>query len=244
MVKCLNLLDLVSHGFKEKYKLKSGSSILSISKATIDNSKIIMAQNVMPEILDNSQLQTHLPFVGDKIVLAIKVDANNTETKSSADKIGNKLFGTSGDKVTVKSQLSECSMNQLNMIPFNGTTPSGEVIINGVGNVFLPFALKSKYDQSRENDITNAIVSKYGNLADLVDHLPLVLPKGASNFIVYARVNGYISVYNEKFIHYPSIVMHEIAHNFGFHHSSEGDEEYGDETRVLGYGNQLDNDKK
>ena len=234
----------VSDEFKKKNKVKSGTMFF-IREATIKNTKIIIAQDDTPEILGNSQIQKdYSSFVGDKIVLAIKVDAADTETTNSADMISDKLFGTLGDKVNLKSQMSECSMNQLNLIPFNGTTPNGKVINNGVGNVNLPFDLKNKFDESYDNKILNAIKKKYGNMQGHVDHLLLVLPKDAANYVAYAILDGWVSVYNDGFVLYPTIVIHEIAHNMGFDHSSAGKEEYGDETGVLGYGNVLDNDKK
>ena len=235
----------LSDNFKRTNTLMSGATLFFISKATINDDKIIMRQNTMPEILGNSQIHTdYSPFVGNKTILAIKVDATDTETTSSASKISDKLFGTSGDKVNIKSQISGCSMNQLNFIPFNGTTPSGEVILNGVGNVDLPFDLKNKMNESYENKIFRAVKKKYGNLKGHVDHLLLVLPKNAANYVAYAVLNGWVSAYNDDIVLYPTMVMHEISHNMGFEHSSEGNKEYGDGTGVLGVGKLKDDDKK
>ena len=230
---------------KEKNQLISGRTVIFITKATVDNGKIIIAENTTPEVIVNSEVQNdEFSFVGNKTVLVIKVNAKDTETTSSAARISDEIFGTAGDKVNLKSQMSECSMNKLNFIPFNGTTPNGKIIENGVGNIFLSSNLKNAYDTKKENEILDAVKKKYGKLKGLVDHLMIVLPKGAGDFYARAYVFGWLTVYNDEYALYPSISMHEIGHNMGLDHSGTGNDAYGDYTGVLGYGNMIDDDKK
>ena len=244
------MYDLIglSDEFKEIYMPTSGGTTIFFSKATIDSSKIIIDKNTKPEIIGKSQIKAdYSSFVGNKTVLAIKINAADTNTTSDADRISNKLFGTSGDSVNLKSQISECSMNQLNFLPFNGTTPNGEIILNGVGSVDLPFDLKNKFDKNQQryiNKILNAIRQKYGNLKGDVDHLLLILPKRATKDVAFAYLNWWISYYDDDHVLYPSVTMHEIAHNMGFDHSSYKGREYGDRTGVLGFGNLRGGDKK
>jgi len=137
-----------------------------------------------------------------------------------------------------------CSYNQLNFIPFNGITPKGEVVTNGVGDLFLPFNMTDKFDDKIEIKILNRIEKKYGKLREFVDHIILILPQNSGQFVAWAYFFGMVSAFKDIYAHFPTNVFHELFHNLGFDHSSQGEDEYGDGTGVMGYGNLFDDDKK
>ena len=57
------------------------------------------------------------PIEGDKPILVVRVtDANGLAHPDNAATIGDKIFGTLGDLVNLKSQMSACSFGKLNIM--------------------------------------------------------------------------------------------------------------------------------
>ena len=73
--------------------------------------------------------------LGRKEILVIRVQAPDSEPTATEAYVSDKVFGTSGDKVNLKTQYAACSMNQLLMNPANKTTTSNVLIENGVVSV-------------------------------------------------------------------------------------------------------------
>ena len=231
--------------FKTEHDVISGRSRIYLEEAVIEDDKIIVNSDRMPVVIKTYSSQSEsLPFTGTRSVLAIKIDALDTETTSSADRISNKLFGTGNDEVNFKSQMLDCSLNKLIFEPFIGTTPEGIVISNGVGSLTAPFELRNSYDLNVESTLLDLIKEKFGDLKGQIDHLILVLPKDSANFIAYGYSFDWLTVYSDEQVTYPVVVMHEVGHNLGLEHSAKGENEYGDEVGIMGYGNALDNGRK
>ena len=116
-------------------------------------------------------------FAGDKQVLAIKVDTMDAKTTISASKIRNKVFGFGDDEITFKSQLSACSYDKINFVPFNGNTTGGNPISNGVVEIYVPIKVQGMSDDS---DLTMEVIKltqeKYGAIPDQFDHVLIILP--------------------------------------------------------------------
>ena len=207
--------------------------------------KIVITPNEIPVVLSTYGVQSESSlFSGTRTVLAVKIDAPDTETTSSANRISNKIFGTGNDEVNFKSQMLDCSFNKLNFEPFVGTTPNDIDISNGVVSLTVPFNLLNAYDWNVEGKLLDLIYEKFGDLKSQIDHLILVLPKDSANFIAYGYSFDWLTVYSDEQVTYPGVVMHEIGHNLGLEHSAKGKNEYGDEVGIMGYGNTLDNGRK
>ena len=69
---------------------------------------------------------------GNKTVLAIRVIAADLQTAGNEDFVSDKIFGTYGDTVNMKTQYAACSNNQLIMNPANKTTTTNFTVLNGV----------------------------------------------------------------------------------------------------------------
>lgn len=61
------------------------------------------------------------------------------------------------------------------------------------------------------------------------------IPPGTSgDWIAYAYINSPLSVYNDNWCNSISAQMHEIGHNINLSHSGEGENEYGDQSGMMG----------
>jgi hypothetical protein len=60
---------------------------------------------------------------------------------------------------------------------------------------------------------------------------------GSSNWIAYAYVDHWLSVYKGDWCTYPSAQMHEIGHNLNLAHSGEGSGSYDDQSCMVSVSN-------
>lgn len=52
----------------------------------------------------------------------------------------------------------------------------------------------------------------------------------------YAYINSGMSIYNNNWCSSVSAQVHEVGHNLNVAHTGEGNDEYGDETGLMGIG--------
>lgn len=154
-----------------------------------------------------------LAALGIKSVLAIRVtDGSDVTTGSSLSEISNFIFGTSGDTVNLKSQYDACSQGKLLFEPFNGLTTTNVPISDGVVNVTIPESVNGVSRYTAEDYVMDAAGVLLGNLPNQFDHVMLCIPPGTSgNWIAYAYINSWLSVYNDDWCNYVSGQMHEIG---------------------------------
>ena len=48
-------------------------------------------------------------------------------------------------------------------------------------------------------------------------------------------MNSWMSVYKDSWCNYVSAQLHEVGHNLNFGHASEGSQEYGDQSGMMGF---------
>jgi hypothetical protein len=125
--------------------------------------------------------------------------------------MSNYVFGTNGDKSTLKSIYSACSMGKLTMTPATG---SG--IVNGVAEIVLTENISGMDSYTVDNRVATEATAKFGSLSQNFDHVMFCLPPGTSGgWLAYAYVNWYRSSFNDKWCGYPSAQVHELGHNLG-----------------------------
>ena len=242
-------LNGISEIFIKKNKLRSGETVIHFPEKLLLNGRINIAEQAgqKPEIPSMDNLPSYnSKFIGNKTILAIKVDAMDAKTSTSIAQIKNTLFGIENKKVTFKSQMSACSFNKINFAPFNGNTTGGNFISNGAVEIFVPMSIRDMTEGDElENEVRKRMEEKYGSLQNQFDHVIIILPKNKKwNFFAYAYVHHWLSVFNDKEIKFLGTIMHEIGHNLGLVHSSKGRQEYGDESGVMGFSSNLEDDEK
>ncbi|KAL3790131.1 LOW QUALITY PROTEIN: hypothetical protein ACHAW5_000829 [Stephanodiscus triporus] len=180
------------------------------------------------------ELQTSFgSHVGIKPTLVVKVfDVNDKARSETAMQISDDIFGTNGDPVNLRSQMSACSMGRVDFVPGD----NNNVIDQGLYDA--PGVITVKIDISLENnsrtDIENAITAKVQDKLQMklpgpYKHVCTLLRVAMSN-AAYAYVNNYISVYQGKYYKDVAVSMHEIGHNFGL-----GNPHYEDDTGKMCY---------
>ncbi len=174
-----------------------------------------------------SQRQRRLHPLGRKRLLVVRADANDESTSADVSELSNEIFGTSGDRVTLKSQYRKCSHGKLTFEPYDGDTGVIEVQLDRNVNGEAKFDIQDAMIDAAEKVV--------GNLADLAEHVMLCLPKGTGNWIAYAYVGSWLSVYNNEWCQQLSTQLHEIGHNLGLSHSGKGGDDYSDKTGMMGY---------
>ena len=157
--------------------------------------------------------------IGPTPILVVKVtDKNGLAPDELTSVMSDDVFGTSGDTVTLKSQLNACSMGRLTVIP--GDNNSG--IINpsvydapGVVAVKLSISIETSTTNEIRNAVTVEVQKKLGiTLPGPYKYVMYVLQKCYNDcgWAAYAFVNGWNSVYVGDYCKYSS-VFSQCAHH-------------------------------
>mmetsp|Transcript_23304 Transcript_23304/g.50961 ORF Transcript_23304/g.50961 Transcript_23304/m.50961 type:complete len:612 (+) Transcript_23304:225-2060(+) len=169
------------------------------------------------------------------------IDREGAEPDLSIDQLRSKIFT---DKVSLKTQYKACSNSRV------------KIQERGVVNVFINKVAQTRtriYNGMEVVDGNNAVleqaareqaVYKYaagGSLSDKFDIVMYCLPAGSGDWIAYAYINGRDSVYNNKWCGMVSTQMHEVGHNLGLGHSGDSENQYGDQSSMMGYSYFIDN---
>ena len=232
-----NTQETLKQGF-ENGVLKSGRSTLFDKNGMFnDNGDELEIDDLDAiEIGENDERRRLATVTGTKEMLALRVVAADTSTSSSAATISDRWFGTSGDLVNLKSQMSACSFGQLTCNAANKVTSGGPSITNGVYTVTISNNVNGEADSVIREAIISQATADLGNLELQFDHIMICVPPGtAGSWIAYAYVDWYLSVYNNDWCNYVSAQMHEIGHNLNLGHSGEGTQEYGDQSGMVSY---------
>lgn len=218
----------------QKQILISGSSKIDIIDTDLSNGKIKLSQTAF-QIVNAERTNRNLgDLSSSRSVLVVRVIAPDSSTTVSKDELANKVFGIMGDKANLKSQYAKCSYNKMNFTP---------AIYDGVVNGVMEVSISVNVTNSTSEDIQDAVTNVLGGKPHYADHVMYCLPPGTKdNWLAYAYVNSWLSVYNDKWCKYLSTQMHEIGHNLNLGHANENGVAYADQSGYMGYGYQLDDD--
>ena len=174
-----------------------------------------------------------------KKVFVIRADAPDASTSSSIDEISDKVFGTYGDILNLKSQFVACSYDEPTFEPVSDTF-NGYNFVSGVGQVTIETSVQGVENSVIRDAMIAAANAKYGDLQSKVtngeiDYVMLCLPAGTSgSWIAYGYVNWWLSVYNNQWCNFPSAQMHELGRNIGLAPSRKT-AMYDDQGCMMGY---------
>ena len=137
---------------------------------------------------------------GTKTMMAVRIIGADVATTASESEISDGWYGTNGDSVNLKSQYAACSYNKLIMNPANS---------NGVFNGVTTVTIANTVTGSANSVIRNAATAALGTLATQFDYTMLCIPPGTSgNWIGYAYLDNWLSVYNDEWCGYLSAQLH------------------------------------
>jgi hypothetical protein len=180
---------------------------------------------------------------GDLKTLVIRVVDKDGKAASTPEKLDDDIFK---DDVSLKTQFSKCSHNNVNIVPAekDGFSATVGTEYNGIINV----EIDTKASQTNSYNMVNTAVALAesdlgGNLNDNFDLVMICQPpgtyKGSSDntgWLAYAWIDYHISVYNDYWCNSVSAQMHEVGHNLGLLHSGKkGGVEYADTSGMMGY---------
>ena len=211
----------------------SGRSYLTYDSMLVENQFIYTDSDTIQNVATEPPPH-HAPYAQSvqKTILIVLVSALDSSISSSLTNVSGKVFGTLDNSTSVASQFQACSFNQLNFVPF-----SADNVVDGVLEISLPITISGLPNYKVQDSVTEAI----GGRPMYADYVIYCLPPGTTgDWIAYGYVNGWLSVYNDKWCNSLSAKMHEIGHNLGLAHSGENGNPYGDTSGYMGYSSGAD----
>jgi len=130
---------------------------------------------------------------------------------------------------------AECSADKTKMVPSSDGGGTGVVTVN----INTQSTTDSVVRTAAWNEINrlykggkSSLWSKYGGNYDLI---MMCIPPGTGDWVAYAYINHYVSVYNDHWCGKVSANMHEVGHNLNLAHSGHDGNAYGDQSGLMGY---------
>lgn len=230
------------HLLLEEGGVVPGKSRYNNPNAAVDNKKVHVppgsAMNFVPE--ESADRRRRLVTkVGDTHYLVVKVyDVNGLTHPHSTTIMSDKVFGTSGDAITMTSQTTACSAGQLNIVAGPKPTATEQQLAGitaattgaghptGVMEVTIDIAINDSVQAASRYDVRNAIITavqtKLGfNLPGPFDHVMFNIEKCYFDcgWAAYAYINSWNQVYQGNYYYMAGVQMHEYGHNLGMAHS-------------------------
>lgn len=141
---------------------------------------------------------------GTKKMLVIRVVANDAKVTPSSDKLRDDVFE---DDNCLKTQYARCSFNQLRFVK-----ATGKEVIGGVLDIDLNKNVIGRDRNTVQLEVQDAAKVHFDNnpnWRNAFDHVMICLPPGtAGDWIAYAYVNSWLSIYNDEYCSSVSAQMH------------------------------------
>ena len=201
-------------------KLASGELVSNLSTLTIDASTDLsrsQAINIsLGQIefeLETSKVQRAPTTVtGPKPILVVKVtDSEGRARPESSRQISDDIFGSFGDKITLKSQMHACSFGKLDItagLP-SGTDTSSDS--PGVVDITIGISLLNNSRFAIRKAMADTLEAQLGyKLPGPYQHVMFVL-EGCyqeCGWAAYAYVNSWMSVYQGEYYKHVGVQMH------------------------------------
>eukprot|EP01068_Selenidium_serpulae_P009915 Selendium_serpulae@DN5353_c0_g1_i4.p1 len=182
---------------------------------------------------DLSSLPYNAYMTGTHNVLVIAAyDNTGVGLSTTPETISNRVFGTGGDTVTLKSLMESCSYGKVSLVPAipheEGSVVDGVVTVN-LDMDFRDYTLIELlwHVESKANYLT------YLNMEE-VDKVLITVPHAKDDFDVATGELHNWAIFKKSKINQPSFVMHAIGHMWGFGHAFKEEAEVGDTIGFMG----------
>lgn len=197
-------------------ELFSGETLLEIPDNTIiDLNTQTLLLDGPPTLVNEIQVRNrhrHLSkTTGARTVLVVRIRASNTETSVSEAQLSSDVFGGNDDEVNLRSQYLACSHGKLEFRKAADRNGRSARIRNGVVTISVSSST-GVGDRNMVNAVNTELNRQFlTHSANLANHVMYCLPPGTTGRIAYAYINGYRSVYNDRYCSSVSIQMHEVG---------------------------------
>ncbi len=154
--------------------------------------------------------------VGEKQVLVVRVIDEEGKASDDAQMVSNKIFGTYGDEMTMKSQFEACSFGKLRISNNYNIDISNHLEAPGVIDVNVPLKLSESNRLQVRTASINAVEEKLGfELPGPFDHVVFVVEGCYTDcgWAGYAYVNSWFSIFQGRYYKMAGVQLHELGHN-------------------------------
>mmetsp|Transcript_59060 Transcript_59060/g.144516 ORF Transcript_59060/g.144516 Transcript_59060/m.144516 type:complete len:528 (-) Transcript_59060:145-1728(-) len=177
---------------------------------------------------------------GTNKVIVIRVDADDGAPQDSLTQLEDAIFGRYGNIVNLMTIYRDCSYGQMTIEPFQGETTKKKNVEYGVAEVKVKKKLYGEDRFTAQSAVEDAAMKELGDLRSEFDHVMICLPpgtrrSGSYNWLAYAYVNSWLSVYNDKWCSRVSTQVHEFGHTLNLGHSGLANDPYNDKSGMMGY---------
>ncbi|VEU38829.1 unnamed protein product [Pseudo-nitzschia multistriata] len=223
----------------EGYIEEGGHPVLVVpSEATVDIEKISDSDERHFRNRHRSR-QRHRQLAkttGNLKTLVLRVvDGSGTAPELSTAKLRDDLFT---DSLSLKTQYKACSNGRIDIIERGIVDVKVKEIAQVTKVMYNGRPLELGNNSELEKQARKIASNRYAGGGDLSAKFDLViycLPPGTGRWIAYAYINGRDSVFNNKWCGMVSTQMHEVGHNLGLGHSGDDQDQYGDQSAMMGY---------
>eukprot|EP00547_Thalassionema_nitzschioides_P004427 CAMPEP_0194201202 /NCGR_PEP_ID=MMETSP0156-20130528/1530_1 /TAXON_ID=33649 /ORGANISM="Thalassionema nitzschioides, Strain L26-B" /LENGTH=1078 /DNA_ID=CAMNT_0038926333 /DNA_START=277 /DNA_END=3510 /DNA_ORIENTATION=+ len=180
---------------------------------------------------------------GESTMAIVRVSGKNgIQPLKSVDGLANTFFGINNPNGQYFARRYElCSFGKKTFVPASDSLGN---FVNGVTEIEITSIITGKNVHSVVNKIILALEAKFTyHLFNKFDNVVFVMPYGSTfneggtpDWMAFAYINQYLSVFNDQNVVYLSHQVHEVGHNLGLLHSSHDDQDYGDQSGIMGYG--------
>ncbi|KAL3913361.1 MAG: hypothetical protein SGILL_006524, partial [Bacillariaceae sp.] len=194
---------------------ESGETTMMAEGATIMNGVLSVPSGAAVNFARPTTRRRLATTIGTRKVLVVRAETSGGDTIGSKAAISDRIFGTHGNTITMRSQYLGCSHNQLDFVPFEGTAENGYQVTDGVIEVDINRSFRGDDRYEIEDAMEAAAEGVVGDLEKQFDNVILCVPPGTSGgWIAYA---------------------YEMGHNLNLAHSGTDQGPYYDKHGMMGY---------
>ena len=149
--------------------------------------EIVLSDDSTVVVLDDEDIFARrlgvISFTGSSSMLVVRINTPVSAVSLSKDDLADSFFGTKGDEVTFKSQMSACSGGKKTFRPATGTN-----VDNGVVDVYLTTSLNGAHHSSYLNLAKAAAEARIGQDLSAYDHVAYCSPPNVvTGWIAYGE---------------------------------------------------------